>query len=136
VAEQYVQVPVSLIEDTIRQADFDWNRDTEASHTHATWVSFVAARVAALLSQPSPSVEPVSIEDPNRGEGWFEWVTSPGAETRIAYVYESGGVYLPEPGATPEHFLLAAAAGKARRLVYAADVTPPPSRPEGSADAG
>lgn len=58
-----------------------------------------------------------SITDPNAGIGWYEFITSK-ATTEIAYVHESGDVYVPDGGWGPtEPFHLAASRGKARRLL-------------------
>ena len=56
------------------------------------------------------------------GAGWYEWLTSGTSETRIAYVQESGDVYLPE-GGDDSDFLLASARGRAWKLVRAVDIT-------------
>ena len=51
--------------------------------------------------------------------GWFEWFKMPENTTHIAYVYESGGVYLPEDGVSYADFFEALSNGKAYRLVRA-----------------
>ena len=57
------------------------------------------------------------------GAGWYEWLTDGSSETRIAYVQESGEVYLPEGGDEAE-FFMASARGRAWKLVRAVDITP------------
>ncbi len=64
--------------------------------------------------------------DINSGEGWYEFIHPTKATTHIAAVLESGDVYLPEEGTTYEDFILAAARGKAHRLIRADDETTHP----------
>lgn len=59
------------------------------------------------------------MTDPNSGEGWYEWHKMPNFTTHVAYVHESGEVYVPEFGLTSEDFLLASAEGRVHRLVRA-----------------
>lgn len=51
------------------------------------------------------------------GIGWFEWFKMPQHTTYIAYVYESGSVYLPEVDATYADFYTALTTGNAFRLM-------------------
>jgi hypothetical protein len=57
--------------------------------------------------------------------GWHEFITPVKALTRIAYVYESGEVYLPE-GGDPDDFVLAASYGRVKRLVREDEAAAPP----------
>jgi hypothetical protein len=60
------------------------------------------------------------VNDPNSGEGWYEWHRD-GGTTLVAYVHESGEVYDPELGWNPSEFTLAASAGRVHRLIRADD---------------
>lgn len=63
-------------------------------------------------------------------EGWHEFITPVKSLTKIAYVYESGEVYLPE-GGDPDDFVLAASYGQVYRLVREDEApTPTPARIE------
>jgi hypothetical protein len=57
--------------------------------------------------------------------GWHEFITPVKALTRIAYVYESGEVYLPE-GGDPDDFVLAASYGRVKRLGREDEASAPP----------
>jgi hypothetical protein len=61
-------------------------------------------------------------------EGWHEFITPVKALTRIAYVYESGEVYLPE-GGDPDDFVLAASYGRVYRLVREDEAAAQPPAP-------
>jgi hypothetical protein len=61
----------------------------------------------------------MTADEPNRGEGWYEWLKSPRMTTHIAHVNEHGDVYDPEHGWNPVEFLLASAEGRVFRLVRA-----------------
>ena len=50
------------------------------------------------------------------GIGWYEWLASQRSTTHIAYLYESGRVYLPEHQVTEHEFLSALNNGRAFRL--------------------
>jgi len=56
------------------------------------------------------------------GVGWYEWIAMPTATTHSAYVHENGNVYLPGGEFIAEDFLLAAAEGRAHRLIRAGEV--------------
>lgn len=62
--------------------------------------------------------------DPNSGTGWYEWIKMPLATTHVAYVHESGSIYLPENELISEDFLMAAAEGRVHRLIRADDLPP------------
>jgi hypothetical protein len=64
----------------------------------------------------------LSINNPNSGEGWYEFIHPTNATTHIAYVRESGEVYFPESGLTTEDLALASAREQVHRLVRADDV--------------
>ena len=64
----------------------------------------------------------IGINNPNAGEGWYEFIHPINATTHIAYVRENGEVYLPEAGVTEEDLTLAAAREHVHRLVRADDV--------------
>lgn len=64
----------------------------------------------------------LSINNPNSGEGWYEFIHPSNATTHIAYVRENGEIYLPEAGVTEEDLTLAAAREQVHRLVRADDV--------------
>jgi hypothetical protein len=55
----------------------------------------------------------------NSGPGWYQWHKMPGNTTHIAYLYEDGGVYLPETGTTLDDFVKAQDTDQAFRLVRA-----------------
>lgn len=57
--------------------------------------------------------------------GWYEFFKEPEATTHIAYVGESGPVYIPEEGVTNLDFIKAVQRGRAFRLVREEDVKPP-----------
>lgn len=59
----------------------------------------------------------LSEADVNSGEGWYEWSRVPANTTHIAYVHESGEVYDPENGWSPDDFTFAAARGHVHKLV-------------------
>lgn len=59
------------------------------------------------------------MPDVNSGEGWYEWHKMPMNTTHIAYVPETGSVYLPEDDLDSTDFLLASAEGRVHRLVRA-----------------
>lgn len=65
-------------------------------------------------AQPGAEAEQGEV---SQGIGWYEFIT-PTATTRIAYVGESGYLYLPEGGAE-ESFYLAASRGDVHRLIRA-----------------
>jgi hypothetical protein len=65
-------------------------------------------------------------EDPNQGEGWYEFIHPTKATTHIAHVFENGDMYLPEEDTTYEDFMLAASRGYAHRLIRADDETTHP----------
>jgi len=70
------------------------------------------------MTAPTPHDHAERVEgEANQGIGWYEFIT-PKATTRIAYVGESGRLYLPE-GDPEEHFYLASARGRAHRLIRA-----------------
>lgn len=64
-------------------------------------------------------------DEPNAGEGWYEWHKMPGHTTHIAHVHENGDVYDPEHGWNPPQFLLASAEGRVHRLVRADEIPEP-----------
>lgn len=66
--------------------------------------------------------KPRPRHDPNAGTGWFEWFKMPENTTEIAYVHENGEVFDPARGWNPVEFTIAAAEGKAFRLIRAVDV--------------
>ena len=63
------------------------------------------------------------IEDARSGIGWFEFITPDNAATtHIAYVTESGHIYLPDPNVSREAFRLAAATDRFWKLSRSADL--------------
>lgn len=70
---------------------------------------------------PDPFNRPRPHIDPNNGAGWYEFIHTTKATTHIAYVFESGGLYLPEVGVCPDDFNQAAYLGHVYRLVRAED---------------
>ncbi|WP_419817010.1 hypothetical protein [Glaciibacter flavus] len=55
----------------------------------------------------------------NSGEGWYEFVRYPQATNHVAYVHESGAIYLPESGLTVDDFIGAELIGALHKLVRA-----------------
>lgn len=64
----------------------------------------------------TPEAELMAAVPEEVGIGWYEWFTSPETTTHIAYLYESGRIYLPEFQVTKQQFLNALSTGKAFRL--------------------
>lgn len=56
------------------------------------------------------------------GVGWFEWLAPERSTTHVAYLYESGRVYLPEYQVTKADFLNALSHGRAFRLYKLSDL--------------
>lgn len=54
--------------------------------------------------------------------GWYEFIKRPEATTHIAYMGESGAVYIPEANITPNDFMNALMQGQAYRLVRVIDI--------------
>lgn len=63
----------------------------------------------------------IQLELPDTA-GWYEFIKHPEATTHIAYMGESGSVYIPEAGITADDFMEALMKGQTYRLVRVIDV--------------
>jgi hypothetical protein len=68
------------------------------------------------------TVTPAVDETEDIGVGWYEWNIMPEATTHIAYLYESGRIYLPEGDVTKFQFMEALSGGHTHLLVHADSV--------------